>query len=244
VGTPTCRPLKLLDKILYPPRSSIDRIFTKFSRGPISLPDGYMRNRIIWASAWGCRAAAWAESRRRHEDPASLRLAVKGRDLTAALPKVLRHEHRRIAWRIFRGLIVGKYKLDRPNDMAILVKDVRSIIGHLGRRPGRGGRQPSRVHKPPVVQARLRSVSRLRVGIFFLIFFCPATGEWGRRFRIRFWVHRIQKSCVDRGRRPPPTSNPRSASSSSSSRQPAAAAHKPRRSRHTVIPQRFGFLQP
>jgi|SRR5450631_2354626 len=121
------------------PSDQISKSLIMLTSPEFHLYPRYMRNRITWASAWGCRAAAWVESRRRHEDPASLRLAVKGRDLTAALPKVLRHEHRRIAWRIFRGLIVGKYKLDRPIDMAILVKDVRSIIGHLGRRPGRGG---------------------------------------------------------------------------------------------------------
>jgi hypothetical protein len=88
--------------------------------------------------------------------------------------------------------------------MSILVKDARSIFGHLGRRPGRGGRQPVRVHMPPVIQPRPHSVSirrasfegfksgppfglavalasRLRVGIFFLIF-CPVRGGWHGRF--------------------------------------------------------------
>ncbi len=31
----------------------------------------------------------------------------------------------------FRGLVVGAYKPDCAADMTVLVKDVRSIIGHL-----------------------------------------------------------------------------------------------------------------
>jgi hypothetical protein len=64
-------------------------------------------------------------------EAASLRLAVKGRDLTVAMPKFYVLTIDELPGVFFRGLVVGAYKPDCAADMTILVKDVHSIIGHL-----------------------------------------------------------------------------------------------------------------
>jgi hypothetical protein len=63
---------------------------------------------------------------------ASLRLALKGRDLTVAMPKFYVLTIDELPGVFFRGLVVGAYKPDCPADMTVLVKDVRSILGHCG----------------------------------------------------------------------------------------------------------------
>ena len=60
-----------------------------------------------------------------------LGLAVKGRDLTVALPKFYIMTIDELPDVFFRGLIVGAYEPDCAADMAILVKDVCSILGHV-----------------------------------------------------------------------------------------------------------------
>ena len=62
---------------------------------------------------------------------ASLRLALKGRDLTVAMPKFYVLTIDELPGVFFRGLVVGAYKPDCAADMTVLVKDVHSIIGHL-----------------------------------------------------------------------------------------------------------------
>lgn len=63
--------------------------------------------------------------------PPLLRLAVKGRDLTVAMPKFYVVAIDELPGVFFRGLVVGAYKPDCAADMTVLVKDVHSIIGHL-----------------------------------------------------------------------------------------------------------------
>ncbi len=52
-------------------------------------------------------------------------------DLTVALPKFYVITIDELPGVFFRALIVGAYKLDCAADMAILVEDIRSILGHL-----------------------------------------------------------------------------------------------------------------
>ena len=74
------------------------------------------------------------------------------------------------------------------------------------RRPGRGGCQPSRVHMPPVIQARLRRLFRkLQSGLaaswrpdwrqpnFFSQFFCPAKKRWDPVIQVRFGFREFKK---------------------------------------------------
>lgn len=60
-----------------------------------------------------------------------LRLTVKGRDLTVALPKFYVMTIDELPGVFLRGLVVGAYKPDSPVDMTVLVKDQRSIFGQL-----------------------------------------------------------------------------------------------------------------
>src|SRR6267378_2799419 len=68
---------------------------------------------------------------RRRIEAALLRLAVKGRDLTVALPKFYVMTIDELPCVFFCGLVVREHELDCPADMTVLVKDVRSIFRHL-----------------------------------------------------------------------------------------------------------------
>src|SRR5882757_11212253 len=71
------------------------------------------------------------DERRPPTEAALLRLAVKGRDLTVALPKFYVMTIDELPCVFFCGLVVGEHELDCPADTTVLVKDVRSIFRHL-----------------------------------------------------------------------------------------------------------------